>query len=388
MRTIRLTLRRQRKHRRGAVVALVALLLPVLLVLSAFAVNVSYMQMVREQLRVACDASAKAALVKFGATQQQAAAITLAQSIAGSNHVAGNPITISSGNLVFGNASKGGSGTYTFRAGTTPLNSVQLTGTVNAPLFMRTFLPTASFRPTQVSIATRISHDICLVLDRSASMAFDLSANEFTYPADVGGSRNPIQCYFLAPSTTASRWSSLTQAVNTFITVLQARNIDVHLALVTYAETFSFGTYSATEANLDLQLTSSFNSAVTAMNSYGANPLLGDTNISAGLALAQGELTGPRSRTTADRTIILLTDGVATTGNTNIPPITLSYRQTNNIITHAITFSGEAGTPTAQAAMQGAATNGNGMYFDAPTAAQLQTAFQTIADSLPAVLVN
>ncbi len=380
--------RRQKNYRRGAVAALVALLLPALVLLSAFAVNVSYMQMVREQLRVSCDASAKAALINYGATQKQSSAITMAQTLASSNLVAGSPLTISSSNLVFGNATKGGNGVYTFQAGVTPLNSVQLTGTVTAPLFMSTFLPTSSFRPTQVSTATRISHDICLVLDRSASMAFDLSVNEFTYPADVGTGRNPLQCYFLAPSTTASRWSSLTQAVNTFIGVLEARNLDVHLALVTYSETFGFGTYSATEATLDVQLTSSFNNTLTAMNTYGANPLLGDTNISAGLAMAQGELTGPRSRTTADRTIILLTDGVATTGNTNIPPITLGYRQNNNIVTNTITFSAEAGTPTAQAAMQGAATNGNGMYFYAPTAAQLQTAFQTIADSLPAVFVN
>jgi hypothetical protein len=116
--------------------------------------------------------------------------------------------------------------------------------------------------------------------------------------------------------------------------------------------------------------------------------LIGDTNISAGLTIAAAELTGPRSRTTADRTIILLTDGVATSGNTDIPSVALSLRQANNLVIHAITYSAEAGTTTAQAAMQGAATNGNGMYFYAPTAAQLTTAFTTIADSLPAVLVQ
>ncbi len=287
--------RHQKTSRRGAIAALVAVLLPVLVLLSAFAVNVSYMQMVRQQLRVACDASAKAALVNYGATQQQSSAIGMAQTVAASNAVAGSPITVSASNLVFGNASKGNGGVYAFQAGVTPMNSVQLTGTVSAPLFMSTFLPTSSFRPTQVSIATRISHDICLVLDRSASMAFDLSVNEFTYPADVGAGRNPLQCYFLAPSATASRWASLTQAVNTFIGVLQARNLDVHLSLVTYSETFNFGTFSASEASLDVTLTSNFNSTLTAMNGYGANPLLGDTNISAGLALAQGELTGPRA---------------------------------------------------------------------------------------------
>ncbi len=62
------------------------------------------------------------------------------------------------------------------------------------------------------------------------------------------------------------------------------------------------------------------------------SPLLGDTNISAGLALAQSELTGNLARSTADRTIILMTDGVPTTGNTNIPPITLGYAQNNQIV--------------------------------------------------------
>ncbi len=381
-------IRRCRPDRRGAITVLVAIMIPVLLVLAAFAVNVTYMQMVREQLRVTCDASAKAALVNFGATQQQSSAIALAQTLASQNLVAGQTLTINSTNLLFGNATKGSGGVYTFSSGVSPLNSVQLTGNIAAPLFMTTFLAKNSFSPTQVSLVTRISHDICLVLDRSASMAFDLSVNEFNYPADVATGRNPLQCYFTPPSTTASRWASLTQAVNSFVSVLQARNLDVHLALATYAEAYTFGTYSATEATLDVQLTNNFSPTLLAMNNYGQNPLLGDTNIAAGLALAQGELTGLRARVTANRTIILLTDGVATTGNTDIPGIALSYRQANNIVMHTITFSAEAGTPSAQAAMQGAATNGNGMYFYAPTSAQLQTAFQTIADSLPAVLIQ
>lgn len=226
------------------------------------------------------------------------------------------------------------------------------------------------------------------MLDRSASMAFDLSSNEFSYPSDVSSNRTPLQCYFYPPSASASRWASLTAAVNEFVSVLQSRNLDVHVALVTYAENYTFGTYSATESSVDVGLTSNTSSIVTAMNNYGANPLLGDTNISAGLAAAQGVLTGTGSRLNANRTIILLTDGVATTGNTNIPAIAASYLSSYDIVMDTITFSAEANTPTAQAAMQGAATSGNGMYFYAPTAAQLQTAFQTIADSIPAVLIK
>ncbi|HEX4149140.1 MAG TPA: vWA domain-containing protein, partial [Pirellulales bacterium] len=286
----------------------------------------------------------------------------------------------------FGNATQGSGGVYAFTANGTPVNSVKLTGTVNPPLFVTAFLPISKFTTSQVSVATRVAHDICLVLDRSASMAFDLSANEFSYPADIPS--NAIEAYFTPPSQTASRWYELTLAVNSFVSTLQARNLDVHVSLVTYAETYSFGTYSATEASLDVPLTSTYTSILTAMNTYSLNPLLGDTNMSAGLALAQSELTGSLARTTADRTIILLSDGIATSGNTNIPSITLGYCQNNQIITHTITFGAEASSGSAQVLMQTAAQDGNGMYFNAPTSAQLTTAFQTIADSLPAVLIK
>ena len=86
--------------------------------------------------------------------------------------------------MIFGHATQGTGGVYTFATTGTPTNSVQITGTVNPPLFINTFLPISKFTTSQVSIATRVCYDICLVLDRSASMAFDLSANEFSYPSE------------------------------------------------------------------------------------------------------------------------------------------------------------------------------------------------------------
>lgn len=388
MRAKRTIAGRNRRARRGAVTVLVAVTIVVLLILAAFSVNVAYMQMVREQLRIACDSAAKAALVNIGATQSESTAAAFAQTVSNNNLVAGKQLNLPASGVVFGNATQGGDGVYAFTANGTPLNAVQVTASVNPPLFLRTFLPISSFSTQQVSLSTRISHDICLVLDRSASMAFDLSANEFSYPPDVSAGKNPLQMYFTPPSATASRWQALTVAVNDFVTTLQARNLDVHVALVTYAETYTFGTYSSTESSLDVQLTSNFSQINTGMNAWGQQPLIGDTNIEAGLATAEAELTGPRSRTTADRTIILFTDGVATTGNTNIASLTLNDRTASQIVTHVITFGGEAASGTYQTAMMNAATDGNGMFFNAPTAAQLQQAFQTIADSLPAVMIK
>jgi Flp pilus assembly protein TadG len=379
-----------RRSRRGAIVALIGVSLPMLVMLCAYAVDVAYMELVRAQLRISADSAAKAALIYEGSGQTQTAAITFAQTVANNNLVAGQQVAYSSSNILFGNAVKNGSGVYVFTSGGTPTNSVQATGTVTPALLLGAYLPVSNFTTQQVSTATRISHDIMLVLDRSASMAFDLSANEFVYPPDVSTNRTQLQCYFTPPSATASRWAALTSAVNSFVNALTARNLDVHVGLVTYAETYSFGNYSATEATLDVTLTPTYSSIITAMNNYGTNgPLLGDTNISAGLALAQTELTGSDARTSAtDRTIILLTDGVATQGNTNIASLTQSYAQNSGIVTHVITFGGEAGSGTVQAAMQQAATNGNGNFYNAPTAATLTQAFQDIADSLPAVLVQ
>jgi Flp pilus assembly protein TadG len=377
--------RNRRSARHGAIAVLVALTIPFLLLLASFAINVVYMQMVREQLQVSCDSAAKAALVNYGANQQQATARNFARTVSNMNLVAGQQLSLSDSNIVFGNASKS-NGVYSFTANKTPLNSVQVTGSVNPNLLMAPFLPISKFNTTQVSLTTRISHDIVLVLDRSASMSFDLSANEFTYPP--GPSTFPLYYYFQPPDPTLSRWAALTSAVNTFISTLQARNLDVDVGLVTYSENYTLGSLTAAQATLDVTLTSNYSSILTAMNVYAAQPLLGDTNISAGMALAQGELTGSRARATADRTIILLTDGIPTTGNTNIASITQTYRTGSSIVTHVITLGAEAGSGANQAAMQNAATNGNGLYFNAPTSAQLQQAFITIADSLPAVLVQ
>ena len=365
----------------------IAFMVPVIMIFVGYSINVAYMELVRTELRLTCDSAAKSALINYGATQQQSTAIAFGQTVSANNKVGNVAITIPSGNFLFGNATKQPNGTYTFTSGLTPFNSVQVTSAASVNLPFGAMTTTGKYNCSEVAIAKRISHDIVLVLDRSASMAFDLSGSQFVYPPDRT-LFSPLQSYFTPPSPTASRWHSLTLAVNSFTSILQARSLDVNVGLVTYAETYSLGSYSATEASLDVQMTSNISQIPTAMNVWGQTPLLGDTNIEAGLAIAQAELTGARARTTADRTIILLTDGVATTGNSNIGSLTTANRSGSNIVTHVITFGGEAASGSTQTAMIAAATNGNGMFFNAATTAQLQQAFQTIADSLPAVLIK
>lgn len=383
----RKTIRNTPHPRKGAMMPVIAFMVPVIMIFVGYSINVAYMELVRTELRLTCDSAAKSALINYGATQQQSTAIAFGQTVSANNKVGNVAITIPSGNFLFGNATKQPNGTYTFTSGLTPFNSVQVTSAASVDLPFGAMATTGKYNCSEVAIAKRISHDIVLVLDRSASMAFDLSGSQFVYPPDRT-LFSPLQSYFTPPSPTASRWHSLTLAVNSFTSILQARSLDVNVGLVTYAETYSLGSYSATEASLDVQMTSNISLIPTAMNVWGQTPLLGDTNIEAGLAIAQAELTGARARTTADRTIILLTDGVATSGNSNIGALTTANRSASNIVTHVITFGGEAASGSTQTAMIAAATNGNGMFFNAATTAQLQQAFQTIADSLPAVLIK
>ena len=387
MRLVQLQARRWPLARRGAMMPVVAFMLPLIIIFVGYSVNIAYMEMAQTELRLSCDSASKSALVNLGATQQQSTAISFGQSVSAHNTVGGHILSIPSSNFKFGNATKQGNGSYSFTIGGTPLNSIQVTATATVALPFGALIPSGNYTCSEISFATRISHDIVLVLDRSASMSFDLSGSEFVYPADRT-LYSPLQSYFTPPSMTASRWKALDDAVDSFIATLQARNLDVHVSLVTYAETYSLGSYSATEASRDVNLTSSYSQIQTAMEAWGLTPLLGDTNISAGLALAQAELTGSRSRATADRTIILMTDGVPTTGNTDIPSLCLANRTGSSIVTHVITFGGQSASGSPMTSMMSAAQNGNGVFYNAATAGQLQQAFQKIADSLPAVLVN
>lgn len=385
------------QSRCGAILVLVAVMLTVLVLLSSYSINVAFMEMTRQEVRIASDSASKAALVALGATTDladgasdavdQAIARNAARAAAGNNRIAGDVPNWPDSAFEFGNASKNAQGIFTFTPNQRPFNSTRVTTTVTKPLLIASILPINTYTCSKQSLSMRISHDIILVLDRSGSMAFDQSGNEFVYPPDRAAG-TPVQSYFTTPSPTASRWKALHDAVNSFVTVLQTRSLDAQVGVVTYAENFTFGTFSTTEATLDVPLTTNLASVNTCMDYWTGQCLLGDTNIEAGLALAQQEFSSARARSTADRTVILMTDGVATQGNLNIPALALGLRQNSNTVIHTIAFGGQATSGGAQAAMSGAASQGNGNFYNAPTAQQLTAAFQIIADSLPAVYVD
>lgn len=375
-------------NRSGTIIILSAILLAALSVVVALCLNGAYIEMARCEMRLACDAASKAASIQLGLTGDESAAITRAKQICQKHIVAGDRLRIRNIDVAFGQAVLQSDGTYSF-SDNSPHNAVRVTasfvrrvGESAALPAMGQFLGRSDFELFQESIATRIDQDVCLVVDRSGSMAWDQSNVNFSYPGDLNG-KSTIQNYFVPPHPTLSRWSSLDGAINGFLTVLENNPYEPRVGLVSYSSNFEFGVYSSTVSTINQPLTNDFTLIRSSLTTVGSQPLIGNTNIAAGLRDGIAVLTtAAGSRPNALRSIVLLTDGVKTQGDD--PVAIAAAALTNNITTHTITFSDQAD----QVLMAQVALAGGGDHYHAPDGATLAEIFRTLAETLPAMLIQ
>ncbi|MEM9658801.1 MAG: pilus assembly protein TadG-related protein, partial [Planctomycetota bacterium] len=115
-----------RSGRRGAIIALVAFLLPALLMVLGFSVDLSYMQATRTELRAATDCAARAAATELSQFDDTTLARNKAKQIAQQHQVAGQPLRLRDGDVVFGRSSPDGNGKWQFIANATPFNAVRV----------------------------------------------------------------------------------------------------------------------------------------------------------------------------------------------------------------------------------------------------------------------
>ena len=178
-----------RTGRRGAVLPLFAVLLPVLLILCAFAINVAYMQLTRTELKIASDAAARAGGRAWSFHQSVSQAQLFARRAAVRNYVSGKQLKLRNNEIEFGSSERAsnGSGRYEFvvkdtgavSAGTEEANSVRVlakftSASRNGPvnLLMGGVGGRKTFSPELSSVSTQLDRDVALVLDRSGSMAY------------------------------------------------------------------------------------------------------------------------------------------------------------------------------------------------------------------------
>ncbi len=376
----------RKKDRRAAMAVLVAVLLVVFVAMAAFSVDVARMQLVRTELRAATDASARAGAEALSRTQSGSAAVQAAIDAAARNVTAGVPLLLTSEDVVLGASTLQPDGTWLFTAGAQPFTAVRVSGNRSATsqsgevaLFFGPLLNVDSFAPVRVSTASQLDRDICLVLDRSGSMAWDLSGTDWSYPTGIPDYPDG---YCLAPHPTLSRWAAAAVAHEAFIVELEGTDQDEHLSLVTFASAGNWcdGHYHASD--IEIGLTDNYNSVRSAMAARSTQPIPGGTSISAGIDDAVTILTGSAVRPLAAKTVVLLTDGVHNSGRS--PLEAAIDANALNITIHTVTFSD--GADQQQMIDVAAATGGN--HYHAPDAQALKDAFRQIALTLPVVLTD
>ena len=381
------------QSRRGSIVVLACAAFFAMIGLAGLCINIAYMEMVRTEQRIATDSAAKAALVVLGQSQSPAQARSAAKSISALHRIAGKPVILSDSDIQIGTSTSNSNGKYNFTLSNSSssmvINSVRINSDLTklqsggVPLILLPqMMGLNSFVSQQTSASTRIDMDVCLVVDRSGSMAWTLGATPFTYPGDLSG-KSAIQNYFQLAHPTLSRWSELSKSVSIFATVLGEAPIKTRVSLASYASNFTFGIWTSTVASIDQTLTTNYSSLRQKLDALAQQPLIGNTNIAAGLREGVNALTDPiYSRITASKCIILLTDGIKSQGD---DPVALAAAAREmNIRVHTIAFSAQADANL----MRDVAKAGGGQCYVAPDATSLEFAFRTIAATLPNMLTE
>jgi Mg-chelatase subunit ChlD len=372
-------------RRRGAMLVLVAVTLVIFIVAMVFSIDVAYMQLVRSQLRAAADAAAKAGAQTLSMLQNDQAAVQKAIDVAAQNDVAGEPLKLAAGDIEIGKSVQQTDGSWAFIPGGKPYSAVRVnaertSGSTAGPvkLLLGGMLGLETFEPSHVATASQLDQDVVLVLDRSGSMAWDLSGVEWRYP---GASQYPA-AYCEPPHATLSRWAAAHSAVTAFLTAIESTSPNEKVSIVSFSSDDNACNKRVKAATTNCDLSLDYSVARSAMSQLSGSSIPGGTNIGAGIDEAVKVLKGASARTFAQKTIIVMTDGHWTDGSS--PVDAASRAAAADITVHAITFS----TNADEALMKNVAKTGRGRHFHAPDAATLKQIYQEIALTLPIILTE
>jgi Mg-chelatase subunit ChlD len=393
----------QRNNRSGAVLALVVILLPVMLILAAISINLAYMQLVSTEVQIAADVAAMAGAETLGRTQNTQMAVQAAILQASRNDVGGAAFQLGTSDVRFGQVFPVANGRWRYEANSYATNAVQVDARTGAnashaaiPLFFGNVLSTTQFTPQASARSGIIQADICLCIDRSGSMNWDMSGNFESFPipnpslisfTDWG----PLhQLYLSPPHPTDSRWARLRSAVDSFFNEVASMGFAPHVSLVTWAsDHYIPSPFDETwyAAHLDVPLS---NNSVSVqqlavknqLDAFGAHRIMGGTNMSAGLDLAVATVTGPNSRPYVNKVVVLFTDGEWNAGR---DPMEAAYDARDaGVVVHTVALLATSAAPL----MQQIASTTGGLSFEATNQKQLESAFREIAKQIGVTLIE
>ena len=366
------------QKRKGAIAVLFAIILPVQLIFLGFCVDFANMHRVRNEARVIADLCAKSAADTLARTAGDTnMAIATAQAVASANTIGGVPHSLDPSEIIFGRAEEQADGRFEFTAGSVPHNSVRVNASRTAAhpngsvgLFFGSFYGRSEFSFSQTATSSFQDVEICLVLDRSISMKYNVDSSIARPPNNV------IRCELPSPT---SRWLALDAAVDSFLAELDATPVIERVGLVTFATTSGNGcnmglTFEA--STLDQPLTENTAEIRAVMDDYNNSIWYGGTNITAGINEAKDHMLASGSAA-RERIIIVLTDG--THRFPDDPPAEAAAEcLAQGIKVHTITFSDSASI----ADMQLTASRGGGEHQHAVNLDDLRISFRRLAGSL------
>jgi Flp pilus assembly protein TadG len=358
---------------------LVALLLPVLIVLLGFSVDLAYMQLTRAEMRAVADAAARAGAYELSKTDSIEQGLAKARAVAAANRIGTTSPELPLANIEVGRSTPNSQGKWAFAPNQTPQNAfrVRIARSESAngklPLFFGSLVGVPSISMEEQATASFVNVDVCLVLDRSTSMKLDANGSP-------GGmfTNDPRFC---APATPVSRWAELDSAVRIFIEELSDNLAEEQVGLVTYSsgETgfwAGFCGMSPQASRIDRELDENLGLVLSAMDDLKATVWNGNTHISAGIEDGRRVLTRPgRARQHAERVMIVMTDGYQNVGNA---VAAAAQCPADRIRVNAITF----GAGADEATMRNVAAAGNGRHYHAANGNQLRHVFRELAATL------
>jgi len=360
---------------------LVTVAIVILLAAAAFSVDMAYMFLAREQLHVATDAAAKAAVVGLAQGNSQQSAITTAINYAAANTVCGKPLTITSSNVALGGVAYSSSGYWTFSPTATIKTAAQVTAQPSVPLFFGRLLNTSTFSPSRTSTAAFVRNKWCFVFDRSGSMCFDMTGTDWSYPSPIGYLSNQYPRSPYVPHATLSRLANLCVGANTFLTTLTSSpggTSQNQVGMVTFSTsastdcTFS-SSYSAIQSKLSYYLST---------NIYNDGIENGGTDLASGLQAAINLFSSTDDGTPWNKIIIVFSDGQWNDGN---DPLTLvSQANSAGIVIHTVGLLAQSNNNT----MQQLPAQTGGQFYYTTSGAALQSAFQKLAQTIPVILTQ
>jgi len=347
-----------------------------MLILAAFAINLAHVQLVRTEMQVATDASARAASKIFTSSRDFNRALSTAQSIANRNLVNSAPLQLRAGDFRFGTSTRNAlNQRYRYQPGGGDPNALHLriqktAGSASGPvqLAFPSFGATQFLELTTESIITQVELDIALIVDRSGSMAY-ASNERAAHPPNPSAA--PVGWEFGDQVPSPSRWLDTVAAVRVFLNELSRSPQRERVTLTTYAES----------ASTDHDLTEDYSQPIRSLARYSANFNSGGTNISAGLRAASNRLaTSSNARPWASKVIVLMTDGIHNQGGN--PVNVATSVAAGGVMIFTVTFSGEANQNT----MRQVAAAGGGIHYHANNASDLADVFREIARNMPTLI--